>query len=437
MPYYKLVNSIAVCFFPAVLLFGAVSTKLLACCLAGASAFALHQVVKRGLVSWLTIGLISYLGYKVTYYALSNGPFVFFQSEFLSTEARFFLPLIMLVIASCYSIDIRKSRQSLMSAAVICVLGSLTLSSLSFDTLVSLRLSHHLRGGLAIGALVYILLSCDDAVPRFSKGTILFAAGGAVLAVLLSDSRSNMVLALPIFIFIFYRVFGRGNLNRFVFFVLIGGLFLSILISVDPGKLRVSEGRQLNFAIFDEAAYFSRLGYEYGEAGDLAKNLEDYADLNRSNDFNVSSRFFLFGKAFREFLDRPFVGKGVGRFDDPRSVCFDRVQRDCWLTSSAVVLKGATAHNTFLHLAVEEGILGLILFAFLLKGLFSASPWSTSSRTLLMGVFLLSCAANHSLGSPIQVVSILCPLIIFSHKSPCGESALVSPDRYHSHLEPV
>ncbi|HSW12743.1 MAG TPA: O-antigen ligase family protein, partial [Solimonas sp.] len=147
-------------------------------------------------------------------------------------------------------------------------------------------------------------------------------------------------------------------------------------------------------------------------------------DRNLSGEqFNILSRVLYWSYAVRHFADSPFIGAGFGRFND-RDVRFVGVEGLVYVGVSAQNSAATlNAHNSYLQLLQETGLVGL----FLLLAVW-AMLWRRVSRARrdyaddpeLLGyfeamhgliVFLLVAALfGHALGAPIDGIPVLCLL---------------------------
>jgi O-antigen ligase len=161
---------------------------------------------------------------------------------------------------------------------------------------------------------------------------------------------------------ILYRIIKLGMLSLFIYLMIITGargpiiallftIFISCLIYYSQNKIRIVDLSifllliiilsfsninliNINNSLITRYAGMNRIKITYDFLKN--KNLDDLPTINK--------RLYLYKKSYKEFLERPLFGKGIGRNEK----------------------LGEYPHNSFLEIASEIGIIGLIPFAALI-----------------------------------------------------------------------
>ncbi len=310
-----------------------------------------------------------------SYYALYLGLGLYLGGfalsiDHLTTELRW-LPPVISAFALAVSADKQagtflKSLPRFVEVGLLITLLSPMFSpaALRAGELWGLTSSHHVPGIMAGGYLVLMLARPDL---RRARANLLWLAIASVVLVL-SQSRISLL-----------------------------AVGLSILIRAM--KVAYRKQRTVDLAVaavlaFAAAAASPRfadtliwlLDDQSHRAIGAAWNGEQVGGSYSAVEFNVLERFALFGSAFRDFRDHWILGIGPGRFND-RSVNPDLpLGGSPWpprSTEFVPIASEMTAHNMYMQVAVETGIVGLVLF------LVSISRWVLGPRRSALGQFLL------------------------------------------------
>ena len=117
----------------------------------------------------------------------------------------------------------------------------------------------------------------------------------------------------------------------------------------------------------------------------ISGNLGRFATLFDPSDITTVSRLGIWNVAIHTFLQNPWQGGGLGSFPHYYSILGNELATD---------LFASHAHNIFLHLLAESGLLGCLGFLILLLVIFllcwSSQAWL--SITLLLSILLLNLA---------------------------------------------
>jgi len=87
--------------------------------------------------------------------------------------------------------------------------------------------------------------------------------------------------------------------------------------------------------------------------------------------YTILSRVFVsWPEAIHDFFISPLFGIGFSRYNDP-STSYEGIKYLIYLNNSSTIIDSAAhAHNSFLHILAENGIVGFILFLYLFKLMF-------------------------------------------------------------------
>ncbi|MBM7560132.1 O-antigen ligase family protein [Marinitoga litoralis] len=167
-------------------------------------------------------------------------------------------------------------------------------------------------------------------------------------------------------------------------------------------------------------AYY--LSTEHGIYNLSTQNTEimDLNDPNRTA--NISDRLFiLWPRAINDFLKSPILGIGFTRYND-FPYMFEGIRGLLYFNTSRVIFSDAHAHNSYLHVLAETGIIGFIFFIFLIKEMFFISkkiPDKFFSNYVYYSIFaiLIAGLTEHRVYTPAQVMpfTILVEVIIYMY----------------------
>ncbi|NUU95850.1 hypothetical protein XO10_06105 [Marinitoga sp. 1135] len=165
-------------------------------------------------------------------------------------------------------------------------------------------------------------------------------------------------------------------------------------------------------------AYY--LSKEHGVYNLQPTNAEVF-DLNNPNrTANISDRLFvLWPRAIDDFLRSPLFGIGFTRYND-LPYRFIGIEHVFMINTSTVLFSDAHAHNSFLHILAETGIIGFIFLILLLKELFFIAkkiPDKFFSQYVYYSIFaiIISGLTEHRIYTPAQVMpfTIILEIIIY------------------------
>lgn len=246
-----------------------------------------------------------------------------------------FIQLWVLVLLTNKLVVTTKDQKVLMVMFIITILVS-ALSIIIQNGISEVSLSNRasgLSGGANTSARYFtygfILLSYFLGEPKnklFVRIIILFGLGILVIALLNTVSRTGFLLFL-ISIFLLLRFSLKRFSSSIAIFVFVGVLIVINLSDINNSVL--SPERMINSVM---------LGSD-----------------------TVGYRYYLWKAGWAMWLDHPITGVGIGQFG--------RYLGSYWVSSQPIT--GATPHNTYIQVLSETGIIGLIIFIFLIGSVFN------------------------------------------------------------------
>lgn len=256
--------------------------------------------------------------------------------------------------------------------------------------------SHH-ASGLISGASLIILLASRRWQPGPSITAAVVASGVLLIA---SGSRTTMIglAAVGVYVVLSRRRFGQAM--RFAVLGLVAAaliLLVSAKASSTVAALFSPEFQQQSIA-----AFFSGMDQEQSRV------FVNYSSPLPGYLANIVARFFYFGIAVGLWLKSPLLGIGSFRYNDSNLQFFG------WDGVADFAVGGVNganaingAHNEYLGLLAENGVLGLVFLLYLWIKLFMASrrrpglPGPLSASVRAMVVFCLVTAfTGYTLSSP-------------------------------------
>ncbi|MEE4659689.1 MAG: O-antigen ligase family protein [Halieaceae bacterium] len=179
---------------------------------------------------------------------------------------------------------------------------------------------------------------------------VILASGSLVV----SQSRGVLVALLVLYVYLLFfdRRLPGHRLTR----------YLLLLSGIGTGVFLVS------------TPYLYHLG---GTAAELAANYREIDQLT-----SLGQRLAQWSVSWRLILEEPFLGYGVGRFNEALNSLPDAA------ALTATVRGYNHAHNEYLHLAVEQGLVGLVVFLCALAGILYLTfreRFAADARHLLVG----------------------------------------------------
>lgn len=217
-----------------------------------------------------------------------------------------------------------------------------------------------------------------------------------------------------------YLTKSRGSLLAFVWVV--GLLIIDYLFKNKKLKKFYYVITIIGVIVIIGGSYY--LSKEYG-ISNLMPTKTEVLDLNNPNrTANISDRLFvLWPRAIDDFLKSPFLGIGFTRYND-LPYRFVGIEHIFTNNTAKVLFSDAHAHNSFLHILAETGIVGFVFLILLLKELFYISkkiPDRTFSKYVHYSIFaiMISGLTEHRIYTPAQVMpfTIVLEIIIYIYYS--------------------
>lgn len=372
----------------------------------------------RHRLSWFGLAVAGLVFYKISYYLALNWP-IPFDAVWLNQEGRFLVSLAILLAFATLRISGRDLVFFIRTAGwmYLAWLPLLFLHVATGRTLIGG--SHHQLGLIAVSGLFLFLVRNE--YYRSRKYWIVLAAG--FLAIFLTTSRTSLLMALLMVAGPAWFAMRRGTKV----------LALSVLAAFV--FLFAGEQIKLGERIYDLGAYkylSAAVAYGYDNSSRLSEAYQAKEANIEGADFNIIGRGAMYGKAAGLFTSSPLFGVGEGRFDDIAAFCANLNELGCIHYFGPSNFEGTTAHNTFLHLLAEEGIFGLaatLFVAVLLHrrvksraALLEQLGLNPAVIGMLFWMLLFAALFNHVLASPLYLLALLLPLLMFSSLAvPAGQ----------------
>ena len=113
--------------------------------------------------------------------------------------------------------------------------------------------------------------------------------------------------------------------------------------------------------------------------------------LHATEDSRLTNRFITWNEAYALFLEKPFLGYGMGSAGDT-------------MAAHGIAYNWVTPHNAFIKVAVEMGMIGLILFLLVCISALNISLFVTRGKLAARGLLISICillACNMMFGSTL------------------------------------
>lgn len=310
---------------------------------------------------WLGSGLI--VG-AVAFTDLGN-------SEFVDGDGRVFIYYLPLLVFSVYTTRERdlKSSAKIVSWVAVTTLFLVLLWLAFRPSLLTLHgsnflgtMTHHTGAGTFFSVVAIFLLITGHVAHR--RAPIMLGTG-MLLAVVLSGSREAMVALLAV------ALWYLAKTRRFRLAASVLGISVVLAGMMPIIAPHTFERTARLVAPETVEAVLDQIGSARWEPGKQT-NLE-------GESVNILSRILFWSYATRRFLQSPVVGIGYGRFNDPNLEFVGAEGLLYVATGGDKIFSVLSAHNSYLHVLSESGLIGLAL----LMGL-----WGTMYRRLGKGADL-------------------------------------------------
>jgi len=311
--------------------------------------------------------------------ATGLGPTDILSYEAIRYDSNILYSAIPLFVLGTGKVDLRRMDRWISSVVVVGAIAYVTLPFVGFYPYES----HNAAGGFFMVLLAYLV---GRAIVAGFSGRWLAICVGA-LALVLTDSRGSIIAILAA---VAYDWCSRRwpHLARFLLLAFVGVLVAGLA-----------------------AAYFvwQQMGapvvYDYSEFSSVADQLPtDMMSLGERPGTIMHRLFLLYPMAIDMFLQSPIVGIGFTRFDD-FPVQISGIHGVLAMnTASPPMHSNLHAHNSFLHIAAENGLVGLALLFLTLRSIYR----TFTSRELylpvamILGSLLFASLTEHRLTTPSQ-----------------------------------
>ncbi|NVK12687.1 MAG: O-antigen ligase family protein [Rhodobacteraceae bacterium] len=296
--------------------------------------------------------------------------------------------------------------------------------------------SHHAAGAFAVTVTLYHFYKYSASR---SVADLVFL-GLSLVALLGTDSRTS-VLAAALAIVAANITSGKLRAVLAVLILAPAGIFLMASLFpyqferlTDAANARTFNAMQRNFSY----AYHAETPLEVGTAWELAEKI----DL--SGNANVAIRGYLFGRTTGEFMRSPVAGIGFGRINDLGRT-FSGVPHVYYVVADAAYASPTeqTAHNSFLQILAELGLLGSLFLALAYRRLWTGLRTAPDKRRMWsqIGISSLICIlfmalTQHSFGAPIYGLSLFLLAALSYKKCRAPPRAQTVPETAAAEINP-
>lgn len=252
--------------------------------------------------------------------------------------------------------------------------------------------AHNAAGGFLAMLIIFNMYAITKNKDKqlFFVGCILINFYGLYL----TDSRGSLLplfLALIIF-FIEKRI---KNIDIIIFI----GAFLALLTLV--GYVAVVRG---------EDVFITKSSFDLPKEFENNKTVNNFFSFNRSYTA-IDRLFYLWPRAAQMFIYSPFFGTGMGTFNDEINLIGQKGIL-CLNVSPDYVCGPDHAHNSYLHILAENGLLGMllvVLFLIEIKKFTRKIEDKKLGSFLLIALFyaILSGYLEHRLFTPAQMLPFI------------------------------
>jgi O-antigen ligase len=390
-----------------------VSSLLTVLILGGAIVCSLSALAISDHIPKIFFVVFGYAVYKCFYYFSVNAD-IPLDFAFINQEGRFLL--LLAIITSLASL--RPSAYVVRRFVRLGVIGFLCwapfmmLHVWSGKTLISS--SHHQLGLTSLTGVIYSLMLLKS---RRSTSILAYTALGlAFFCLTIANSRTSLLAGIIILLYLYWsKIHSVGRL-----------FFLSLLATasvlvVGFGEFRIGE-RKYDIASF--SAVGEGVSYGLSNYHEITKAYDAKAANIEAADFNIVGRAVVYGKALYLFRESPIFGIGEGRFDDGAS-CKNPTGMVCVHNQGPSNYNGNSAHNVYLHILAEEGLVGFAALILLLVKLRAsiarkAGYLRRQNINAVCGlaawwVLVVAGIFQHVFASPLYALSLFLPIMLLAN----------------------
>jgi O-antigen ligase len=308
---------------------------------------AVGVLVLANFIYWLVSGFI--VG--------AIDPFSFLILDFYDGDARIFLSYVSLLYFSVSRVKFRNLefvtktfRWIAILSILFCLIWLPTKTRfLAVDegALFTGFITSHTGAGTFYGAVAVILFFCGYIAknkPCFILSLLM------VIVVLTTASRATMFGILVVAI---WYVSTNFKINNIALLSIIGGLFILVMPLIASGTF-LRTFSLLSWDTLTHIQHHISLGPATWQPGDTEFDLGE-------GDGNVMTRIILWGYALHQFIQSPVIGIGWGRFNDVNIVLSGISGMVDLALQGEQRFNVSSAHNSYLQLLCESGLVGLWL----------------------------------------------------------------------------
>lgn len=306
------------------------------------------------------------------------GPDEVFAYQAIRYDSNVFYSIIPLFVLGTGTVDLDRVDNWMRGIVMCGAVAYVALPLVGFQPYES----HNAAGGFFMVLLAYLV---GRAIVDGFRGRRLAIAVGT-LALILTDSRGSIVAILAAVAYDWCsRRWPRVALALLLSFValLLAGLVAAYLLWKDMGAPIV---------------------YDYSEFFNISDQLP-------ASTFSLGERpgtilhrlLILYPMAFDLFLQSPLIGIGFTRFDD-FPVVISGAPGFIAFNTATPIHSNLHAHNSFLHIAAENGIVGLVLLFLFIRSIYRTftSRDLHSPVAIVLGSLLFASLTEHRLTTPSQ-----------------------------------
>lgn len=312
----------------------------------------------------LVISALAFYGMIILAATYSIGPANEAWGMVLGWRKIIILPFIFCVISNS------KNKSFLIKVFLVTSIACLVFSYLSYlfpanfyhRDVPGIVIKNHATQGMFFGIAIFIalfLLDIKSASPRIKILLCLFVGFAYLNIMTITFGRSGyLVTATLTMIFTLYKVQGLGFLKKSIVVSLVAaillGMFMSSKVSRDRIQLGVNE--------------FTQLKAE-GDPG------------------SMGVRHYWWKHSINMIKKNPIFGIGTGGFEQG-------LKNETQNLTGAAAIKSNDPHNQYLKIAVEQGLIGLVIFLSVIFCAFISKNVSSPYRIIGLGVLLSWCATS-------------------------------------------
>jgi O-antigen ligase len=267
-------------------------------------------------------------------------------------------------------------------------------------------ITSHTGAGTFYGAIAILLFFCGF----FTKNKPLLIT--ALLMVMVVFATASRATILGIVIISLWYIAKNFQIKNLILFTILGGILIVLMPVLTSGTFQRIISL-INWETLQQIQHQISIGFSSWQPGSSEFELAD-------GDANLMSRIVLWGYALHHFMLSPFVGIGWGRFNDAQIVLSGIPGLVAVAFQGERIFNVSSAHNSYLMVLCESGILGLWLLLKIWLALYKRLKLAQQDfinipflRGYYVGcqaliVFTLTAALfGHTLAAPANCVPVL------------------------------